>query len=259
MPFLDLADLRVHYRFDGLADKPVLMLGNSLGTSLEMWEPQVPALSARWRLLRYDARGHGSTGVTPGPYTIPQLGGDAIAMADRLGVERFAFCGLSMGGMIGQWLGVHAGARISALVLCNTAALIGPPEVWNTRIARVRAGGMAAITDAVIARWFTPEFIARSPDPVARLKAQLLATPPDGYVACCEAVREMDQRSDAARIGTRTLVIAGTDDLATPAADTRWLADQIVGAQYVELPAAHISNLEQPELFTSALTDFLAS
>jgi 3-oxoadipate enol-lactonase len=256
--FADLPDVRLHYAIDGPADAPVLVLSNSLGTTLEMWEPQMEALAARWRVLRYDTRGHGRSGVTPGPYSIPQLGRDVVALADRLGIAQFAFCGLSMGGMIGQWLGANVPERLGALALCNTAALIGPVEVWDTRIAKVRAGGMEAVTDIVIARWFTPEFTARAPEKVAALKAQMLSIPPDGYVACCAAVRDMDQRDAAARIGARTLVIAGTHDLASPAKDGRWLADRIVGARYVELDAAHISNVEQPAAFTAALTSFLS-
>ena len=258
MPFADLPDLRVHYRFDGPADAPVLILSNSLGTNLDMWHPQVDALAARYRVLRYDTRGHGKSPATAGPYAIPQLARDVLSLADHLRIASFGFCGLSMGGMIGQWLGANAAQRVRPLVLCNTAALIGPAEVWNTRIARVRQGGMAAIADGVIARWFTPDFIAAKPDEVAALKAQLLATDADGYVACCAAVRDMDQRADVARIGTRTLVIAGTHDLASPARDGRWLADQVVGARYVELDAGHISNLEAAEAFTMALMKFLA-
>jgi 3-oxoadipate enol-lactonase len=210
-------------------------------------------------VLRYDSRGHGQSAVSPGPYTIEQLSRDALHLMDALGIERARFCGLSMGGMVGQWLGTHAPQRVDRLMLCNTSALIGPPEVWNARIDAVRSGGMAAIVDAVLARWFTAAFLARATDAVAQTRAMLLGTPADGYVASCAAVRDMDQRESAARIAVPTLVIAGTHDVATPPADGRFLAERIKGARYVELPAAHLSNLEAAPAFTGALTEFLAT
>ena len=257
MPFADVADLRTHYRVEGPPDAPVLVLSNSLGTSLDMWAPQMAELQQRYCVLRYDTRGHGYSGVAPGPYSIAQFGGDVLALADHLGIERFSFCGLSMGGMIGQWLGVNAPQRLISLVLCNTAAMIGPADVWNTRIARVKEGGMAAITDAVVARWFSPSFIASNPAAVERLRAQLLATPPAGYVGACAAVRDMDQRDAIGWIRVATLVIGGKHDLVTTPADCRFLAERVAGARLVELSAAHISNVESAPEFTAALVDFL--
>ncbi|TMG94951.1 MAG: 3-oxoadipate enol-lactonase [Betaproteobacteria bacterium] len=259
MPFLDLAGARFHYRIDGPAAAPVVMLSNSLGTNLAMWDSQLASLKTRYRLLRYDSRGHGESAVTSGPYTIEQLAGDALALLDALEIERANFCGLSMGGMIGQWLGAHAPRRLGKLVLANTTAKIGSPETYNARIDAVRNGGMVAITDAVLARWFTPAFLTASPIAVARVRAMLDATPPDGYVACCEAIRDMDQRETVGGIGVPTLVIAGTHDVPTPPTDARFLADRIKGARYVELPAAHLSNIEAAPAFTSALIDFIAT
>jgi 3-oxoadipate enol-lactonase len=258
VPFADLADARLHYRFDGPEDAPVVLLSNSLGTELEMWNPQMPALSARYRVLRYDSRGHGRSSVTPGPYTIDQLARDALALIDALRIERVRFCGLSMGGAVGQWLGVHAPERVAMLVLANTAARIGTHEGWSARIESVRKGGMAAIADAVLERWFTPAFRAGSPAAFEDLQAMLLRSPPDGYVASCDAVRDMDQRDAVAAIDVPTLVITGTHDVATPAADGRFLAGQIRGARYVELPSAHISNVESAPAFSQALTAFLS-
>ena len=176
---------------------------------------------------------------------------------DALGIDRAHFCGLSMGGMVGQWLGAFAPQRLHTLVLCNTSARIGTAETWNTRIDAVRKGGMAAIVDTVLARWYTPEFLAQADDAVARTRAMLLGTPADGYVASCAAVRDMDQREDASRIAVPTLVIAGTFDFVTPPEDGRFLAQKIRGARYAELPAAHLSNIEAPPAFTRALTEFL--
>lgn len=256
MPVVPVADAKLHYRFDGPEDAPVLVLSNSLGTSLAMWDAQVPAFSRSRRVLRYDTRGHGQSGVTPGPYAIAQLARDVLGLADALGVRTFDFCGLSMGGMIGQWLGAYAADRLRTLVLCNTTARIDPAP-YAARIASVRSGGMAAVTEAVLLRWFTAPFMREQPETVGHVRAQLLATPPEGYIACCEAVRDMDQRETAARISCRTLVIAGTHDVATPPADGRWIAERIAGARLVELPAAHLSNVEQPRAFTEAVTGFL--
>ncbi|NEX62019.1 3-oxoadipate enol-lactonase [Noviherbaspirillum galbum] len=257
MPFLDLAGIRLHYDIEGREGAPWLILSNSLGTTMDMWQPQLPALRERFRVLRYDTRGHGQSGIPAQDFAVEQLGRDVLALMDHLGIERAHFCGLSMGGMTGIWLGIHAGARIDRLVLCNTSAHIGPPELWNARIDKVRNEGMAAIVPAVIERWFTPAYRQRAPEEVERVRRMLLETDPQGYVGNCAAVRDMDQRGEAATIANPALVIAGTHDLATPAADGRWLAGQIKGAAYVELDAAHLSNWEQADMFTAALTRFL--
>ena len=244
-------------RVDGAPDGPVLVLSNSLGTDLSMWEPQMPALVARFRVLRYDTRGHGASTVTPGPYTIGQLGRDVLMLLDALKIRRAHFCGLSMGGMIGMWLGAQAPDRIARLVLANTAPKIGTPEMWNQRIDNVRKGGMEAIVETLLERWFTAEFRARAPEQVSRVRAMLLATPPEGYAACCAAVRDMDQREAIAEIRHPTLVIAGARDPVIPVAESRAAAERIRGARYVELDAAHLSNVEAAERFTSELLGFL--
>lgn len=259
MPFADVAGARLHYRFDGADDAPVVMLCNSLGTDLSMWDGQVPALTRHYNVLRYDSRGHGQSGVAPGPYTIEQLGRDAAALLDALGLTQVRFCGLSMGGMVGQWLGANAARRLSRLVLCNTAARIGTAEVWNARIDAVNTGGMAAIVENVVARWYTAPFIASSPAAIDKTRAMLLTTPAAGYVASCGAVRDMDQRESVSRIRVPTLVVAGAHDTVTSPADGRLLVERIAGAQYVELPAAHLSNIEAEAAFTSAVTAFLAA
>lgn len=259
MPIINVSSARLHYRFDGEDGAPVLVLSNSLGTNISMWDAQIPAFSKRFRVLRYDTRGHGQSAVTPGPYSIGQLGRDVLAVLDALGLQRVHFCGLSMGGMIGMWVGVNAPERIDKLALCNTGARIGPPEVWNTRIDNVRKGGMEAIASAVLERWFTPGFRSRAPEAIEPVRRALVATPAEGYVACCAAVRDMDQREDLSRIQSPTLVIAGTQDAATPPADGRLIADRVRGARYVELDAAHLSNIEAREQFTTEVIKFLAS
>ncbi|MFL6621359.1 MAG: 3-oxoadipate enol-lactonase [Sulfurifustaceae bacterium] len=259
MAFVELPDgARLNYRFDGPASAPLLVLSNSLGTDLGMWDPQVPAFARRFRVLRYDTRGHGASAVTPGPYTIEALARDVVHLLDALEIERAHFCGLSMGGMTGMWLGVHHADRVDRLVLCNTGARVGTPELWKARIEKTQNEGMAAVADGVIERWLTPAFREREPEAVQHMRRMIEATAPAGYAACCAAIRDMDQRDTVSRIRAPTLVIAGTHDPATPAADGRFLAERIAGAQYVELPASHLSNIEQPEPFTDAVLRFLS-
>lgn len=245
------------YMLSGPADVPLLMFSNSLGTNLRMWEPQAAALENKFRILRYDTRGHGRSLNSPGPYTIEQLGRDVLELLDRLEIGQVSFCGLSMGGMIGMWLGIHAPERLRRLVLANTGAKIGTAELWNTRIAAVERGGMAALTQATLERWLTAEFRAKSPETVARVREMLETTPAAGYAACCAAIRDCDLREDIAAIRVPTLVIAGARDPATPAADGRFAAERIGGARYAELDSAHLSNLEQTGRFNQELAEFL--
>jgi 3-oxoadipate enol-lactonase len=258
MPFVEAGELRVHYELGGPAAAPVLVFSNSLGSDLSMWEPQRPAFEGKYRVLRYDTRGHGQTAVPPGPYTIERLARDVVALLDALGIERAHFCGLSMGGKIGMWLGAYAPERIARLALCNTGARIGTAERWNGRIEEVRRGGMAAIAAGVAERWFTPRFCEIAPATVARARAMVERTPPEGYVANCEAIRDGDETPLLGMIHAPTLVIAGTHDPATPPADGRLIAGGIPGARYVELNASHLSNVEAAEAFTSELGRFLA-
>ena len=257
MPIMEKDDLRLYYQLEGRADAPCLILSNSLGTDLNMWAPQMPALLDHFRVLRYDTRGHGQSNVTPGPYSIAQLGGDVIALMDHLALDRAHFCGLSMGGMTGMWLGVNRPDRIARLVLSNTAARIGPPALWNARIAKVGSEGMASIVPAVIERWFTPDFAKRAPQEVNVVRRMLLQMPASGYVANCAAVRDMDQREELTGIGVPTLVIAGTQDKSTPPEEGKLLAQRIPDARYVEFDAAHLSNWEAAPAFTACLVEFL--
>src|SRR5262249_32581574 len=185
MPFIQANGVQLSYRLDGAPEAPLLLLSNSLGTELGMWDSQLAEFAKRFRVLRYDSRGHGGSEVLPGPYRIDDLGRDALALLDAVGVDRVRFCGLSMGGMVGMWLGSNAAERIERLVLCNTSPQIGTPELWNSRIELVRRGGMEAITPAVLERWFTSGFRARAPQAVEKVRRMLLATPPEGYAASC--------------------------------------------------------------------------
>jgi 3-oxoadipate enol-lactonase len=257
MPFVDIGELKTHYALSGKREA-VLMLSNSLGTDFSMWDPQLPELEKRFRILRYDTRGHGKSSVPPANYSIEQLGHDALGLLDSLHIERVNFCGLSMGGMIGTWLGIHAPVRLHRLVLCNTAARIGSQEMWNARIAKVRKDGMKPVAAAVIERWFTPGFRAAFPDKVAIAQRMLEDTSAEGYAACCGAIRDMDQRAAVSQINVPTLVIYGANDAVIPLPDAHFLTLQIEGAEEVELAAAHLSNVEQAEAFTQAVRNFLS-
>ena len=257
MSFLDTGTGKLCYEIEGPDNAPVLVLSNSLGTTMDMWLPQLPALTEHFRVMRYDTRGHGQSEVTTGPYSIAQLGRDVVALLDGLNIPSAHFCGLSMGGMTGIWLGVNAPDRIGRLVLCNTSAAIGVPEVWNARIAKVKQDGMESIIDGVLERWFTADFLVHATAQVERVRQMLRNTSAEGYVANCVAVRDMDQRSELSRITAPTLVIGGRHDKATPPEHGELIARAIPGAKYVELNAAHLSNWEVAQAFTQQLLSFL--
>jgi len=259
MPFADLQDVQIHYDLTGPATAPVLVFSNSLGANLSMWDALLTDFSSNMRVLRYDTRGHGASSAPSGPYNFDQLGNDVIGLLDALRIDRVFFCGLSMGGMIGQWLGVHAPDRMNKLVLCSTGAKIGNAETWNARIDTVRRLGMKSISTAVIERWFTARFRKQSPGLVEKTKQMIESTDVEGYAACCGALRDSDLRASLSAIRTPTLVISGTHDPATPPADGHFLADSISGARYVELDAAHLLNIERRERFTAELRSFLSA
>jgi len=242
---------------EGPAAAPVLMLSNSLGTNLHMWDAQMYALTKKFRVLRYDSRGHGGSVANEGPYSIAMLGQDALAIMDALELKSVYWLGLSMGGMVGQWLLAHAPERIIRAVLANTSSYMPDSRPWNTRIVNVQKNGMASITGGVIERWFTPEFQGADPQAVQRIADMLVETPAQGYIAACAAVRDMDQRETVRRAQAPVLVIAGTRDPATPPKLGMELASLIDGAKYVELDAAHLSNVEMPEAFSRAVLQFL--
>jgi 3-oxoadipate enol-lactonase len=257
LPIADLSGVRIHYDLTGPEHLPALIFSNSLGTTLEMWEPQVALFSEHFRVLRYDTRGHGRSGVLPGDYTIPQLAQDLLQLLDFLRVDRASFCGLSMGGAIGIQLGSHAPQRFHRLVLCNAAAKFGNAETWNARIQAVEAGGMKAVAGSVIERWLTPGFRQSHPAETHALLGMLEGTNPHGYLSCCAAVRDVDARQSLANVGVPSLVLTGAHDPVTPPTEAHYLVSNIPGAHYAELPAAHLSNIEAPEGFNRYVLNFL--
>jgi 3-oxoadipate enol-lactonase len=248
----------LNYLLEGPEDAPVLVLSNSLGTAMEMWDAQAPALRERFRLLRYDTRGHGGSPAPPGPYEIGDLGRDVIHLLDRLGIERASFCGLSVGGMTGMWLAAEAPERVERLVLLCTSALLGPKSVWDGRIATATERGMAALVDGVIERWFTPAFRAENPEVVGKMARTLRETDPGGYAGCCAAIRDMDLRDRLPSVEASTLVVSGAEDPATPPEHGGLIADAIPGSRFEVVPdAAHIANVEQPEKVTQLILTHL--
>ncbi|MGN9907336.1 3-oxoadipate enol-lactonase [Phytohabitans sp. LJ34] len=243
---------------DGPTDAPVLVLANSLGATVDMWEPQLPALVERFRVVRFDTRGHGRSAVPAGPYTIGDLGGDVLALLDELDVARAHFCGLSMGGMVGMWLAAHAPERIDRLVLCCTSARPGAPDSWARRAAVVRSEGTAAIADLVVSRWLTPEYAYRRPDLVARLRAMLTATPAEGYASCCGVLERLDLTDALPRIAAPTLVLHGADDPAFAPSHGADIAAAVPGARLTLVrDAAHLANVEQADAVTTLIVEHL--
>jgi len=264
VPFIRAGDLAVHYELAGPANAPVVMFANSLGTNFHVWDAQAEAMTATFRVLRYDMRGHGMTdcpaptAAVPG-FTIDQLAGDAVALLDALGLDKVHFCGLSIGGMVAQRLGGTVPDRLLSLVLCDTASRIGTPAMWQDRVAAIRAGGMDSIADAVLTRWFTPAFYAREPAALAGFRNMLSRTPVDGYGGCCLAIRDADLRADCARITTPTHVVVGDQDASTPPDLVRETAASIDGAEVSVIEGAgHIPTAEQPEALNRILLRFLA-
>jgi 3-oxoadipate enol-lactonase len=249
----------LHYTVDGPADAPVLVLGSALGTTGQMWEPQVAALAQRFRLVRYDHRGHGRSPGPDGTYRMADLGGDVLALLDQLGVDRAYLGGLSLGGMAAMWVAAHAPDRVARLVLVCTSAKLGPPEFWAQRAAAVRAAGsLEPIADAVVSRWLPPDFAAAHPAVLAGLRDMLTATPAAGYASCCDAIGEMDLLPDLPRITAPTLVLAGLFDEAAPVAHGRRIVELIPDARLVLVPgAAHLANMSRADLVSELLIDFL--
>ncbi len=259
MPDVVRNGVRLAWTADGAADLPVLLLSNSLGTTMALWDAIVPRLAARFRVVRYDTRGHGASDRPAGDYSLDALGRDALAVLDAAGAARASVGGISLGGLTAMWLGIHAPLRIDRLVLANTGARIGTDELWNERIRLVLESGMGAIVDGLLWRWFTPDFRAQSPDVLARYRAMISGTPPVGYAGCCAALRDADLRPGLRTIRAPTLVIGGTADVATPLALSEVIEAGIPGARLERLPAAHLSNVERPEAFASLVIDFLSA
>ena len=250
--------VRLHHHEQGPVDGPAVVLGPSLGTRLAMWDRLADELSDRYRVIRYDTRGHGASPVTPGPYSTDVLTEDVVALADSLGLERFAVVGLSLGGAIGQTLAATRPERVSSLVLCCTGPSFGDPRPWQERAARVRAEGMAWLREPTKQRWFTRDLLESQPDECARLLDMLTGTSPEGYAACCEALGSFDMSEHLGRIKAPTRVVAGAQDPVITPEVAASLADAIPDAELVVLhDASHLANADRPEAFNTAVRDHL--
>ena len=266
--FASVPEVTLVSSLEGRSDDeaPVLVLGNPIGTTRDVWSHQVPVLSRYFRVLRYETRGHGAPGTQsaapPGPYTIAELGADVLALLNSYGFERVAFAGVSLGGMTGLWLAANAPERISSLAVCCAALTPMPSRAaWHERAALVRSGGMAAITDMVVPRWFTPSFVSRSPEQVATVLGMLHGTNPGGYAGCAEAIAAMDLRPLLGPVKAPTLVLSGAEDPAAPPSAGGFTARGIAGSRLVVIRgASHLAHYEKPGPVTDALlSHFLAT
>lgn len=248
----------LYHEVTGSPQAPVLLMGGSLGTTLGMWEGQSP-LAAELRLVRFDHRGHGRSPVPPGPYEIGDLGRDVLELMDVLGLDRASYCGLSLGGMVGMWLGANAPERVDRLVLLCTSPYMPPASMWQERAQAVRgAGSVEVIADAVVARWLTRSYAEREPEVRATLRTMLVATSPDGYAECCGAIERMDLRGELPLIGVPALVVSGSEDLATPPEQLRAIAEAIPAARYETVgPAAHLASIEQADTVNELILEHL--
>jgi 3-oxoadipate enol-lactonase len=248
----------VHHVVHGPVGAPALVLSNSLGSTLDMWERQMAALTPHFRVIRYDLRGHGASPIPPGPYDIADLGADVLALLDTLGVDRAHIGGVSIGGQIGMWIAANAPDRVKRLVVCCTSPRFEPPEAWAARAATVLADGTAAIADAVVSRWFTPTFATEFPGFVRRMRDMIANTPAEGYAACCGAVERTDLRPSLTSIEAPTLVIAGADDAAAPPEQAERIAGAVPGARLAVVErAAHLANIERPDVVNAFILEHL--
>jgi 3-oxoadipate enol-lactonase len=259
MPQVDVNTTRLNYRFDGPEQGDVIMFSNSLAADITMWDNQVPALiEAGYRVLRYDSRGHGQSAVPKGPYSIELLSSDAVRLMDVLGLEKVHFCGLSMGGMVGQMLGARHPEKLISLTLSSTAAILSPREIWNERIELVRGSGMKSIVDTTINRWFTKSGQDRAPHEIKKVRRVIMNTSVDGYCACCAAIRDMDLRDTLNAISSQVLVLVGEQDQGTPVSVAEYIHSRIPSSELKIIPdAAHFVNVEQTNAFNDALIEFI--
>jgi 3-oxoadipate enol-lactonase len=248
---------RIAYRFDGSTDRPVLLLSNSIGTTLHMWDLQISALIKHYRVLRYDSRGHGASDVPEGEYSLDRLGADVIDLLNNLEIKQVDFCGLSLGGIVGQWLAFRAPDRINRLVLCNTSAYLGPSDQWTENISTVLRDDIERNAATFLGNWFLAQMISRNGPAVQQVRAMLMAMNPQGFAGSFAAVRDMDMRHSDTLISCQTLVIAGQFDTVTLASHSELIAQAIPGAKLVVLPAVHLTNIELPTEFICVLFEFL--
>lgn len=250
-------DAEINYQTFGDAAKPALVFSNSLGTNFKMWQPQIDHFQQDFFVICYDTRGHGASSAPQGPYTLDQLGQDVVNLLDHLNIEKAAFCGISMGGLTGQWLAINKPERFSHVVVCNTAAKIGQEQAWQDRAALVREQGLTPIASTAAGRWFTEPFIQSNAATVATLSNDLGVGSPEGYASCCEALAKADVREQLKDIQVPVLIVAGQQDPVTTVADGEFMQQRIANAELFEINASHISNIEQPEAFNQAVQAFI--
>lgn len=259
MNFFHSQGARLAYRVDGPDHAPPLIMVNSLGTDMRMWDPQLPFLNGTLRLIRYDCRGHGASDAPVGDYTLEQLGSDLLALMDKLHLEQAAICGLSLGGIVALWCALTYPKRITRVVCANTAARIGTRESWHARIEAVRAGGMLGIRDAIVARFLSENYRQHHPETVQQISKMVEAINPQGYIGACAALREADLREQVGMIRIPSLILAGELDEATPPSLAQELHAAIAGSQlHIFRATAHLSNIERPKEFSEAILNFLA-
>ncbi len=259
MPTFISNNAEIHYQTFGDHTQPALIFSNSLGTNFRMWQPQIDALQHDFYIVCYDTRGHGQSSAPQGPYSLDQLGKDVIHLLDHLHIDTAIFCGISMGGLTGQWLAIHHPDRFNHVLVCNTAAKIGQENAWNERAQMVREQGLDSIASTAASRWFTPSFIENHADIVRTLSNNLAAGSPEGYASCCEALSKADLRDELKKIRIPVLVIAGRKDPVTTVADAQYMVNHIKSSALFEIDASHISNIEQPDAFNQALKQFISA
>lgn len=257
MPTLSSDHAQIFFQCYGDAEKPALIFSNSLGTQHSMWHAQIEFFKQDYYIVCYDTRGHGQSSAPQGPYTLEQLGNDVIAVLDHLKIEQADFCGISMGGLTGQWLAIHYPHRFKHVILCNTAAKIGQAQAWLDRAQAVRENGLQSIADSAATRWFTPAFIQNNPSTVQQLSQQLAQGSAEGYASCCEALAHADLTAELSTIEVPVLIIAGQQDPVTTVADGKIMQQKILQSQLFEINASHISNIEQPDAFNQAVQHFI--
>jgi len=257
MPIAPVRNAYLHYAVDGPVRGPAVVLSNSLGTDFHLWDGIIARLATHFRVIRYDTRGHGGSTGKPEDYTIDELGRDVVELLNFLNIDRAHICGISLGGMTAMWMAINARDRVNRIMPCNTAARLGTVEGWNSRIETIREGGMASIADGTMERWFSPAYRTKNKAQVATIKQTFLQTYAPGYMSCCAALRDADLTAKVGSITAPTLLVAGSYDPVTPPSDLMWLQENIPDAQYLELKAAHLSNMEQPDAFLAAMVSFL--
>ena len=257
MPKFISNDAEINYQTFGDASQPAIIFSNSLGTQFNMWQPQISFFEKKFYVICYDTRGHGASSAPQGPYSIEQLGTDVVHLLDHLNIEKASFCGISMGGLTGQWLAIHHPERFNHVIVCNTAAKIGQEQAWNDRAQLVRVQGLKPIAETAASRWFTEPFIRSNTAIVESLSNDLGAGSPEGYASCCEALANADVREQLKNITVPTLVVAGQKDPVTTVADAQYIINNVRSSSLFEINASHISNIEQPKAFNQAVQSFL--